>query len=188
MKNLNVNKMTRRDALALTSAILGVAIIGSSNFLSSCKSANNSAFTENDLKLMDEIGETILPETEKSGGAKKAGIGNFMKKIVTDCYSEQEQTIFKNGLKKIEEDSQSKYNKSFIALNTEQKLSLLNTYDILPHEKAEDDGYFFSMIKQLTIWGYFSSEVGATQALHYEQIPGRYLGCADYKVGDKAWY
>ena len=43
------------------------------------------------------------------------------------------------------------------------------------------------MIKQLTLWGYFSSEIGATQALRYVAIPGKYEGCIPYKKGDKAW-
>jgi len=42
-------------------------------------------------------------------------------------------------------------------------------------------------LKQLTIWGYFTSEVGATKALRYNPIPGRYDACIDYKPGDKAW-
>jgi hypothetical protein len=43
------------------------------------------------------------------------------------------------------------------------------------------------MMKELTLWGFFSSEIGATQALRYVAIPGRYEGCIPYKKGDKAW-
>jgi hypothetical protein len=35
--------------------------------------------------------------------------------------------------------------------------------------------------------GYFTSEIGCTQALRYEQIPGRYDGNMPYKKGDKAF-
>jgi hypothetical protein len=43
------------------------------------------------------------------------------------------------------------------------------------------------MMKQLTLWGYFSSEIGMKQALRFLPIPGRYDGALPYKKGDKAW-
>jgi hypothetical protein len=43
------------------------------------------------------------------------------------------------------------------------------------------------MMKQLTLFGYFTSKEGATQALRYKAVPGKYEGCIDYKKGDKAW-
>jgi hypothetical protein len=42
-------------------------------------------------------------------------------------------------------------------------------------------------MKELTLLGYFTSEVGATKALRYVPIPGRFDGCIPYKKGDKAW-
>ena len=47
--------------------------------------------------------------------------------------------------------------------------------------------HYFTMIRQLTIWGYLTSEPGMTQALRYVETPGRYDGAYPYKPGDKAW-
>lgn len=46
---------------------------------------------------------------------------------------------------------------------------------------------FFTLVKELTILGYFSSEIGCTQALAYVPIPGRYEGVVKLKDGQKAW-
>ena len=46
---------------------------------------------------------------------------------------------------------------------------------------------FFTLVKELTILGYFSSEIGCTQALAYVPIPGRYDGVVKLKAGQKAW-
>ncbi|GAB3985393.1 gluconate 2-dehydrogenase subunit 3 family protein [Spirosoma daeguense] len=46
---------------------------------------------------------------------------------------------------------------------------------------------FFKLVKELTILGYFSSEIGCTQALKYVKIPGRYEGVVKLKDGQKAW-
>ena len=54
-------------------------------------------------------------------------------------------------------------------------------------KKEQDPNHFFAMMKQLTLLGYFSSEIGATQALRYVAIPGKYEGCIPYNRGDRAW-
>jgi hypothetical protein len=41
------------------------------------------------------------------------------------------------------------------------------------------------MMKQLTLLGFFTSEPGATKAVRYIPVPGRYDGCVPYKKGDK---
>ena len=47
--------------------------------------------------------------------------------------------------------------------------------------------HYFRMMKELTLLGYFTSEIGCTQALRYVESPGRYDPCVDYKPGDRAW-
>lgn len=55
-------------------------------------------------------------------------------------------------------------------------------------DKKKDAGdHYFMMIKQLTILGYFTSEIGATKALRYMAVPGKYDGSYPFKKGDKAW-
>lgn len=53
--------------------------------------------------------------------------------------------------------------------------------------KGDDPKHYFRMMKELTLLGYFTSEPGATQALRYVPVPGKYEGCIDYKKGDRAW-
>ena len=43
------------------------------------------------------------------------------------------------------------------------------------------------MMKELTLLGFFTSEIGATKALRYVAVPGKYVGCIPYNKGDKAW-
>ena len=51
----------------------------------------------------------------------------------------------------------------------------------------ENPNYYYTMMKQLTLLGYFNSKEGATQALRYLPVPGKYDGSYPYKKGDKAW-
>ena len=59
--------------------------------------------------------------------------------------------------------------------------------DYQKSKKKDDPAHYFTMMKQLTLFGYFTSKEGATQALRYIAVPGKYEGCIDYKKGDKAW-
>jgi hypothetical protein len=182
--------MNRREALARTAALFGTAIIGGQVFLSGCGPNEKplEGFDETAISLMDEIGETILPSTSSSPGAKAARIGSFMKTIVTDCYSEEERSIFLEGLRTIQKTANDRFDKSFNDLEDTDKYTLIEQFDkeakLSTQGKAE---HFFTMLNQLTVWGYFSSEPGATKALRYVPIPGRYDGCIDYKEGEGAW-
>ncbi len=54
-------------------------------------------------------------------------------------------------------------------------------------ERSAGTPYFFAMIRDLTLLGYFTSEIGTTKAYAYVEIPGRYDGCVDLKPGQKVW-
>lgn len=184
---LNLN---RRQAVKMTATLLGVGIIGADFFLSGCarKATKIEGITESVINLLDEVGETILPETPDSPGAKAAQIGLFIKAIVEDCYSPAEQHIFITGINTLEERAMDQYNTIFVDLPAETKLELLSVIDVeASKNEAETPIHYFSMMKQLTLWGYFSSEIGATQALRYNKVPQEFKGCIPYKEGDKAW-
>lgn len=182
--------MERREAIKWVASLFGGTLIGAEAFLSGCASNSESTFfSAEEMVFLDEIGETILPETSKSPGAKAVKIAEFMQKIVRNCYSSEEQEIFKSGFLKVEEKSDQDFGNSFSKLSAGQKMKVLEFFEAESKETIENASpHFFTMIKQLTIWGYFTSEVGVTQALRYDPIPGKFEGCLDLKPGQPAWY
>ncbi len=182
--------MERRKALRLTASMVGGTIVGSEVFLSGCSTSEKpgNLFSQDEIMLLDEIGETILPHTDKSPGAKAAQIGRFMTNIVQDCYDENDRKTFKSGIREVIAVAQEKYDQGFAELPMENRLNLLTLFDQQAAKELENDQvHFFTMMKQLTIWGYFSSETGATKALRFNPIPGRYEGCLPYHPGEPAW-
>lgn len=112
-----------------------------------------------------------------------------IQKIVRDCYSSEEQGIFKSGLKKVEEKAEQRLKNSFVKVSDSKRLEILAGFDEEAKAKSENDPpNFFMLMKQLTIWGYFNSEAGVTKALRYDPIPGSYEGCLDLKPGLPGWY
>lgn len=188
--------MNRRDALSRVALILGGTVVGAEFFLSGCKAneekyGTSVNFTERDIAYLDEIAETIIPKTD-TPGAKEAKVGAFMTVMVKDTYNEQQQKIFLDGMNTLNEASNKKFSSGFLAITPAQRKELLIEIDgeqktYAKDKKKEDPPHYFTLMKQLTLLGYFTSEPGATQALNYVAIPGRYDACIPYKKGDKAY-
>lgn len=206
--------MERREVLRMIAILTGGAVIGAEVFLSGCKTEGSKrAFSAADISLLDELGDTILPTTASSPGAKAAKIGEFMKTIVTDCYEEKDRKVFMEGIAGMEKDCKKKTGKAFMDLSVKERHDYVVgldkeakehqkkkvEFDKLQEEKAQAEKakgnkdfkkeemptHYFIYMKQLTLWGYFTSEVGLTKATRYTPVPGKYEGCVPYKKGDK---
>lgn len=181
--------MNRRELLKLITAATGTAMIGGTAVLSGCATSTPTSthFSTADIALLDEVAETILPRTN-TPGAKDAQVGQFMSVYVTDCYTLEERAIFHKGLMSLEDSCKETYNRSFMVLERAERESFINQLDQEAKAQVAAGGiHYFTMIKQLTLFGFFTSEVGGTQVLRHLPIPGRYDGCAPYKPGDRAW-
>jgi len=195
--------ITRREAILRVSSVLGgVALVGQSAMLASCGDAEqetepqampagDALFSDSDIALLDEIAETILPETD-TPGAKAADVGAFMALMVTDSYYEPDQAIFRQGLSTIDEQARAILGGDFVSASAGDRLSLLETLDAEQFEymqnKAPDaPAHFFRMMKELALLGYFTSEIGYGQAMRYVETPGRWDPCVPYEQGEKSW-
>ena len=188
--------MTRREAISRVSLLLGGTIIGANFFLEGCRPADKEAktglaFDDADIAYLDEVAETIIPQTS-TPGAKAAKVGAFMTVMVKDCYEEKDQKIFREGMNKLNAASEKKFDKPFMEADAKQRHDLLvevdkETKEYQSNKKPEEDNHYFRMMKELTLLGFFTSEVGATKVLRYEESPGRYEACMPYKKGDRAW-
>ena len=188
--------LTRREAILRVSAMFGgVALVGQAAMLAGTRrseaQARDALFTDADVALLDDIADTILPETN-TPGAKAAAVGPFMAMMVTDVYYDREQEIFRSGLKDVDDRCREAHGTSFMDASAAQRLALLNELDAEQYEAMREDEdrepvHYFRMMKELALLGYFTSEIGYTQAMRYVETPGRFDPCADYEPGDKAW-
>ena len=185
--------MNRREALSRVAIIMGGTVLGAEAFLSGCTTAKTGlVFSAEDIAFLNEVGEVIIPATN-TPGAKEAKVGEFMSVMVRDCYDEKNQNIFMEGMRELQfKEAKAKIGKSFMEANAQERHDLISALDKEVQankeaKKATNDKHYFTMMKELTLTGFFTSEVGATKALRYVAIPGRYEGCVPYTKGDKAW-
>jgi hypothetical protein len=163
------------------------------------------AFTTADVAFLDEVAETILPETS-TPGAKAARTGAFMALMVTDAYTPPNRQIFRDGMQRLEEACQREYGAPFIQARPDQRLALLKRLDaerqaeldaldalrrsrapVPPPQPADVPVHYFRLMKELALVVYFTSEIGYRQAMRYMETPGRYDPCAPHKAGEKIW-
>lgn len=210
--------MDRRELLKMIALATGGVVIGGEFFLTGCKTGAkaDAGFTAANISLLDEIAETIIPATA-TPGAKAAKVGEFMKVMVTDCYTEKQQTAFINGISELETACKKMNSKSFTESTPQQRHDLLvslekeakafNTKrdaDDRPKKEANDKAnstlawkdhkdfegtpsHYYTMMKQLTLLGFFTSKTGMKETLRHIAVPGRYDGALPYTKGDKAW-
>lgn len=188
--------MERRDLLKMIVAATGAAMVGLPALVNGQVPAAGAktAFSAADVGTLDEIADTILPRT-RTPGAKDAGAGAFMARFVTDCYTAQQQATFRAGLADIDKRAGGR----FVSLTPEARTELLRVLDAEARKHAVDVSetgtaeaakampHYFTMIKQLAIFGFFTSKVGATEVLQYVAVPGRYDGDLAYVPGTPAW-
>lgn len=177
--------LTRREALTLMATVCGGTLFGANRLLAGAvNTMAGFSFSASDHALLNEIADTIIPSTPDSGGAKDANIAAFMEEIVRDFYTESERAAFMSGLSQLQILSRStSAGRDFEALSANERHALL-----LKFEKPNPTPEYFRMVKQLTVWGYFSSEIGSKQALNYLPVPGRYEACVTIdQATTKAW-
>lgn len=193
--------MNRRELLQQTSLIIGGSLLGADSLLAknidwdaieddSLAGKGIGIFTSAQVKLLNEIADTIIPTTD-TPGAKAAKVGQFIAVIVSDCYDANNQKLFMDGLVKIDAESKGRYGKTFLKCSPKLRHDHLAELDAAQKafqksKKKEEPNHYFRVIKDLVLWGYFTSEIGATKALRFLEYPGRYE-TVDYKKGEHVW-
>ncbi|GAB5449833.1 MAG: gluconate 2-dehydrogenase subunit 3 family protein [Halioglobus sp.] len=147
--------------------------------------------------IIAAMAEVVIPRTE-TPGAIDAGVPRFIELMAGDWFNDQERGIFTAGLREMETGIPEKYGKLFFELEASQQLQIMQDLE----QQAEDsswydfanvqrqfisDAPFICQVKELTIWGFFTSEVGAKEVLRYEPMPMRFDGDIPLGSEESTW-
>lgn len=182
--------MNRRELLANIGGIsLGLAI--SSDAFANCFSSNYKPvfLSLKNIQLLDEIGETILPITKDSPGAKVAKVGNFIDAFANKCYSPEKQQDIKQSIIKFEQFCKQTNKVDFLNLSAKKRLEFLANLDKLSKINSNENTqyHYFKNLKSIILHAYFTSKQGMTTSLRYLPIPTEYIGDQPLKAGEKSW-
>ena len=175
--------VSRRKALKNTISYFGLGLISPtlvSGVLSGCKIDNSEEWVPkkidiSNLNYIIEWIDIIIPETD-TPSASKAMVHKFIDEMIEGFLSKNEIHIIDSGIEYLK-------SQSFIKKDDKEKKEFVS-------KMARDNQWnpFFNLMKNMTVLGYFNSEVGATMAANYDKIPGKYEGCISInKYGGKVW-
>ncbi len=194
--------MDRREILKAAGVLLGVAISPSCSRALESGEDLNAAPVSGELaieaqRMIEILADLIIPETD-TPGAIVAGVPQFIHQIVMDWYTDAERAIFLDGLAALEVASQANWAKPFVELEPVQQTQLLAAVE--PRTKDSDalsaifmpagaagEVPFYLKLKELTVLGYYTSEIGSTQELVYLPVPGRYDGDYEFSEIVRQW-
>jgi len=187
--------MNRREAFG---GILGLTGIGFISLTGVKYFQGNSLNKRGSLvahkALISELVNVLIPTTTTSG-AKEVLVQDYIIDYMENCSSSKEYNNFLNGLSDLQETCYSNYDCFFEECSTTQKKERLEILDnnlytnglLLKISNKLRGRSFFNILKSLTIEGYCTSYIGATEHLKYMAIPGKYKAITEIKDNHKAW-
>ena len=194
--------MNRREALRWATALLGGIVSPSlvRAIAADAKPAASAAqfFSSLQMQQIGILTELIIPTTN-TPGAIAAGVPNFVSMMVGEWYTDIERKIFLDGMLALENYCQRSFSQSINQCDTVELTQALTHFEMLANKymsskppalsinDTDENTPFFNKLKELTVLGYFTSEVGVTQSLAYNPMPMEYKSDIPLADGDKQW-
>jgi len=177
----------RREALGGIAAIFGAALISPlrravAQDADPGMGPRNVVFSDTQRALVDTLVERIIPTTD-TPGAMEAGVTDYIEMIVDEFFEPDEREGFLRDLQAADDYALERYGAPFAGLEPEQQDAIVSLAEQQQLDGADDT--FFDAIKQLTVTGYYTSEIGMTVERVYLPVPGRYDGAHPYADGDR---
>jgi hypothetical protein len=187
---------SRRDALrALATgagAAIGASLVGEAAWAQAIAVRERAAvagaapgalatpafFTAGQLRTVDVLTELVIPADERSPGARAAKVAEFIDLLLGGA-SDRDQAIWREGLAALDAIAGVRGGRPFADLPKDAQVALLT--DISQHEddpKGPLEELFVSL-KERTLQGYYTSEIGIRQELDYQgnRFLNEFVGC-----------
>ena len=190
--------LTRRQALRRVGALLGGVVSAPTvaGVLSGCRRQGGSDWTPSLLsaaqnEMIDTMAEIMIPATD-TPGASAANVNRFIDAIVGESWLEADRKRFMSGLEEAQARAKRQHGAPFGELSEEQQTAFVAELDeehfgADAEEPDREEPPFYRSLKELVIVGYYTSEVGATQELQTNIVPGYYDGDVPYEEIGRAW-
>ena len=186
--------MNRREALKQVAFLMGGAVSAGSILgiekgycadASRPAPARTSVFDASQKQLVARVADIIIPRTD-TPGASDVGVPGFIDLMLGDVYAKKDRDRYLAGLAEFQAAARSEGQSGFTSLTPTQQVALVKKFHdaAVVEERRRPRGPdehpqrpFMLMTKELTLLGFFTSQVGATQVLQYAAVPGSFHAC-----------
>ena len=181
--------MTRRPALsgliALVGGTVGVAELGPLAQAAMADTDASPRFLDADqFALLGRVVDLMIPETD-TPGAYDAGVHRFIDMMLADYAAEDSRKTMQEALSDVNDAATSTYGKGFDELAVGEQFELLTAVDSDAFaDRSRSEPY--RRLKSMILFGYYTSEVGASVELRFVPYPGTTQGCVPVDTFDRA--
>jgi gluconate 2-dehydrogenase gamma chain len=195
---MNRREVLRQVAWLMGGAISAPAVLG---VLKGCSAKQGADWkpvflSEEQGAIVAELADLIIPRTD-TPGAKDVGVPAFIDVMLKEVYPKRDQDRFLAGLKDFDDEAKRRHDQPFVKLATAERLELVRELHQsaaaaereLSIQPARLERPFILMVRELTLLGFFTSEVGAQKVLQHVAVPGSFQACVplDQAGNGKAW-
>jgi glucoside 3-dehydrogenase (cytochrome c) hitch-hiker subunit len=163
--------LTRREMIKLGASAALVVALTRVDVNAAAQAAQARAplfFTKQDLALVDELSELIIPADDHSPGARAALVAEYIDLRLSEAFEEAERTQWRDGLKRIEQLSQEMHGKSFLESSPAQRIALLTRISANEMHPSSPEESFFKELKSRTAHAYYTSKIGIHTEMEYK--------------------
>ena len=157
------DELTRREAIKLGAAVTVAVSIEGTNAMAQPA----SFFTREELALVDELAEMIIPADDHSPGARAAKVAAYIDARLAEAFDAADRTTWRDGLKLIEQLSRQASGRAFLESTAAQRLALLERIAAREARPEKPEEHFFNALKSRVVDAYYTSEIGIKQELEY---------------------
>lgn len=141
-------------------------------------------FTAAQHHTVDVLSELIIPTDDRSPGASAAKVADFIDLLVSGAVDE-DQAIWRRGLTALDKTTMDRWKHAFVDCTPEQQMTLLTEISRREEKPRTALEKLFGEVKERTIQGYYTSEIGIHQELGYKgnQFLDEFVGCTHPEHG-----
>ena len=164
--------MSRRELMAFGAVAAMAARCGGPSTpdapAATAAGAAGTYLSSTELAMVDELSELIIPTDAHSPGARAAGVAAYIDRSLAEAFEEEVRTMWREGLRRIDDLSQQVHGKSFMAASSDQRVAVLTEIARNETKPVKPEEEFFVELKSRVAWAYYTTEIGIKQELEYK--------------------
>jgi|SRR5579863_6537563 len=158
------DQLTRRELIQITAA----AAVAASGVPALLADQAPRFFTADELAMVDELTELIIPTDDHSPGARAAQVAAYIDTSLAQALEDKPRGRWREGLKRIDAISQEMHGQSFMHASRDQRIALLTRISRHEEKPETPDEHFFGELKERTAHAYYTSRIGIHQDMEYK--------------------
>jgi hypothetical protein len=161
--------LTRRQMIVTSAgALAATTVLAHGSVAAMAQAVGPKFLTKDELTLLDELTEMILPADDHAPGARAAKCAAYIDARLAEAFEDEPRTMWREGLKAIDTVSQSLNGHRFMESSEAERTAVLTKLAQSEEAPKLPEEKFFVELKARTVHAYYTSEIGIHKEMEYK--------------------